>query len=156
MSTTSVFLARCDEADFERTVLSPVDTSGEDAPESLAGESMRLWRIENGTSARGSFEDLESGDLVLFYRGDEYVGTARIEATVEDDEEWASEAFWETNSPLVVTLRDVTEISVPKAVANGIFEYSDGYNPGALTRVADGRVENTPAAIELALERYSA
>ena len=152
----NVFLARCDADGYERTIESTVDPSEyDDGPAALDGDAVRLWGVPEGKRNRNYFEAMESGDLVLFYLDDEYVASARVGTTFEDEEEWASEEFWSTAAPLVYTLEDFTEISVPGPAAHGIFEYAADYTPDALSRVADGRVDNSLDGIELALQRFS-
>ncbi|KDE57257.1 hypothetical protein EL22_13555 [Halostagnicola sp. A56] len=155
--SSNVFLVSSDSEPFARTVLSEVDlTDYPDRPEELAeSESARFWGVEADSSAETYFEKMDEGDLLLFYREGEYVGTGRIGTTFVDDEEWASATVWD-DSPrtLIYTIEDFTATSVPKAAVNTIFEYSDGYNPNGLIRVADNRVDNTLEAIELAVQQY--
>lgn len=154
---SNVFLASVDPGNFETTVRSPIDPSEHpDPPDELSGEeSVRLWGITEG-SGRDSFEKLESGDLVLFYADGEYVGTGRVGVAFEDDEGWVSETFWEdAPSTSIYTVESFTSVSVPKSAVNRIFDYSEGYTPQELLRVADDRVDRSLEAIELAVQRYS-
>lgn len=160
MSATSanVFIASCDPDNFDRTVRSAVDlTEYPDRPDALSdAETVRFWGVPGGSGNETYFEKMESGDLVLFYHDDEYVGTGRIGTTFEDDENWASATFWDdAPADRIYTIEEFAPVSVPKAAVNAIFDYSTGYNPQELMRVAGDRVTNQLDAIELAVQRYS-
>lgn len=155
---SNVFLAKVDPGDFDTTVRAAVDLeSHPDRPAALSDETTaRLWGVESGSSSQDHYERMESGDLVLFYADGEYVGVGRVGTRFEDDEEWAASTFWdEEGYTHLYTVEDFTSISVEKAAVNRIFDYSAGYTPQSLLRVADSRVSKSPEAIELALERYS-
>lgn len=154
----NVFLASVDPGNFETTVRTPVDlTDHSDRPDALSGaESARLWAVTEGASG-DTYEKLASGDLVLFYADGEYVGTGRVGTTFEDDEQWVSETFWEdAPATSLYTVESFEPVTVPKAAVNRIFDYSEGYTPQELLRVADSRVDRSPDAIELAVQQYSA
>lgn len=153
----NVFLVNCDSDAYERTVGSTVELSDyPDRPSELGDDGeVRLWGVPEGTRNRNYFEEMEADDLVLFYVDGEYVGTGRVGTTFEDDAEWASETFWEESAPLVYTVESFEPVDVPSAAAHGIFDYSAGYTPDALSRVADGRVDNSLDAIETAMQRFS-
>lgn len=156
--SSNVFLASCDSDGFDRTVGSPVDVSDyPDRPSALSdADEVRFWAVGDGDGDRNSFEKMESGDLVLFYRGDEFVGTGWIGITFVDEEDWANTTFWDgSRSSLVYTVEGFTPVSVPKSAVNRIFDYAEGYTPPELMRVADDRVTRSPEAIKLALQRYT-
>ncbi len=155
---TNLFLAPVDSPDFEASVRTPVDLDAiEDRPDALNDtDSVRLWGTTPGTRNESNFEKLRSGDLVLFREDDSYVGIGRVGTTFEDDDGWASSRIWDdSDSTLLYTLSSYRDVSVPQSAVNRIFGYSDSYAPQGLMRVADGKVTNEPAAIELALERYT-
>lgn len=153
----NVFLVNCDPDGFEQTVGSTVELSEyPDRPSGLGDDGeVRFWGVPEGTRNRNYFEDMESGDLLLFYVDGEYAGTGRVGTTVEDEEEWASSTFWSESAPLLYTVEAFEPVEVPAAAAHGIFDYSAGYTPDALSRVADGRVDNSLDAIEAAMQRFS-
>lgn len=153
----NVFLASVDPGNFETTVRSPVDpTEHDDSPDALAGGEARVWGVTEGGSG-DNYGKLESGDLVLFYADGEYVGTGRVGTTFEDDEQWVSETFWEdAPATSLYTVESFEPVAVPKAAVNRIFDYSEGYTPQELLRVADDRVDRSLDAIELAVQQYSA
>lgn len=156
--SSSVFLAQCDPESFERTVRSEVDLREHpDHPEALDGlQEIRFWGAPEGSRNENTFEKMNPDDLVLFYQDGTYVGSGWIGRTFEDAEHWASTTFWDdAPSTLIYTIEDFTPVSVPKPAVNRIFGYDGDYTPQALMRVAAGRVDATPAAIERALERYS-
>lgn len=155
-SSATVFVASCDPGNFDRTVRNPVEIDGDDAPDELESLGpIRLWGVSDGTRNRSYFESMQPGDLVLFYGDDSYVGTGWIETTVEDDTGWANESFWDDGpSTMLYTVEGFSEVAVPKAAVNRIFDYDESYTPQGLLRVADRRVSNNPEAIKLAVERF--
>lgn len=155
-SKPDVFLAPCDPENFDRTVGSPVDLSEfPDHPDPLSEmDEVRFWGARAGSGNRNHFEKMASGDLVLFYHDGRYVGVGWVGTTFEDDDEWASSTFWrDAPSHLIYTIEDFTPVSVSRAAVNSVFDYSDGYYPQGLMRVADKRVDNRAEAIKLAVEK---
>lgn len=154
--SSNIFLARSDPEDFDRTILSEVELSDyPDHPEAFSEiDTVRFFGAPE--SKKDTFEKMDADDLVLFHQNGEYVGTGWIGITFEDDQQWASTTFWSnTSSTLIYTVEGFTPISVPKTSVNRIFEYSDGYTPQNLMRVASNRVDNRPKAIKRALEQYT-
>lgn len=155
---SNVFLAPCDPANFERTVLTEVDLGDyPDHPSALSGmETVRFWGVREGSRNETYFEKMESGDIVLFYQDGDYVGTGRVGTTFEDEAGWASTTFWnDAPSWLVYTIEKFEQISVPKSVVNGVLGYQEDYNPQGLIRVAEHRLDKRPASYELALKKYT-
>ena len=154
--SSNIFLARSSPADFDATVSSAISVDEHpDLPEAIAGmETVRLFAAPESQS--DTFEKMTTGDLVLFHQDGQYVGTGRINATSEDDQQWASSTFWsDTESTLIYTIDEFTSVAVPISAVNRIFGYADGYTPPNLMRVASSRVNNRPKAIEHALEQYT-
>jgi len=154
--SSNIFLARSSPSDFDATVRSSVTLDQHpEYPEAIADmETVRLFGAPESQS--DTFENMTAGDLVLFHQDGEYVGTARIKTTFEDDQQWAATTFWsDTQSPFIYTIVDFTPVAVPITAVNRIFGYADGYTPPNLMRVASNRVDNRPKAIEHALEQYT-
>lgn len=154
---TNVFLASAESPDFDDTVASGVDLDEyPDAPAAVVASAGRLWGVTDGSQNRTAFEKMASGDLVLFYRDVEYVATGRVGATVADGDEWASSTLWEEfPATMLYTVEDYAAVDVPRAAVHRIFDYSENYSPGDLMRVADSRLDRSPAAIERALSLYT-
>lgn len=153
---TGVFLVRADADDYERTVASPVDLDAHaDGPAALDDlDEARLWDVGDGDRDRETFEGMVSGDLLLFYRDDRYVGVGRIGQTFDDDG-WFGRTFRDGDDVGgVFTVVDLAPVDVSRAAVHRIFGYSPSYNPGDLARVADDRVENELDAIALAVRQY--
>lgn len=159
MTGSNVFLVPCDPGNYNRTVSSPVDlTDHPDRPAPLDKmETARFWGARDGEGNRAYFEKMEPGDLVLFYQDKRYIGTGFIGTTFEDDSGWVRTTFWR-NAPseLIYTIEEFSSISVPYSKINRIFDYSEGYYPQGLTRVADGRVTRRLKSIKRAVEKVSA
>jgi len=153
----NVFLVPIDPENFDRTVRSAVDlTNYADRPEPLADlDETRLWAVDDDSGNGSTFEKMNAGDLLLFYTDDEYIATARVGKTFEDDDRWASGTFW-TAFPTtrVYTVTDYNPVSAPKRAVNRIFDYSSTYTPGFM-RVADSRVTADLSSIESALNHYT-
>ena len=155
--SSNIFLARTLPADFDATVRSTVDVDDyPDCPEPIAGmETVQFFGAPE--SRDDTFEKMTTGDLVLFHQNGEYVGTGWIGTTFEDEQQWASTTLWDsTSAPLIYTVDDFTPVAVPTSAVHRIFEYSDGYSPPSLMRVATSRVTNSPKAIKHALKQYTA
>ncbi len=157
---TNVFLARCDSPNFDTTVTSGVDLSQyPEPPATLDGfgdSPVRFWGAGAGTRNESNFEKMAVGDLVLFYRDGTYVGTAWVDTKFKDKTGWASDTVWnDGDARLLYTLTDFEPVSIPREKVNRIFDYTDGYTPSELLRVSDSNVTRQPAAIKLALQRYS-
>ena len=153
----NVFLVPIDPENFDRTVRSAVDlTNYPDRPEPLADlDEARLWAVDDDSGNGSTFEKMNAGDLLLFYTDDEYIATARIGETFEDDGRWASGTFWTAfPSTRVYTVTDYNPVSAPKRAVNQIFDYSSTYTPGFM-RVADSRVTTDLSSIESALNHYT-
>jgi len=155
---SNVFLAPCDSPNFDRTVRQVVDlTQFPESPPPLDGEQgVRFWGARVGSRNERNFQNMQNGDLVLFYQDGEYIGTAWVDTTFRDEEGWASSNFWQGGeSYLIYTLTEVEEISVPRQKVNTIFDYSRDYYPQGLMRVSPDNVSKRPASIKLALKRVS-
>ncbi|WP_224333522.1 hypothetical protein [Haloprofundus halobius] len=155
--STNVFLVPCDPGNFDRTVRSKVDLNDyPDCPDSFADSGeVHFWGARDGSNNRAYFEKMSKGDLVLFYQNGTYVGVGWIGTTFEDQKNWASTTFWR-NAPsnLIYTITEFTTTSVPRAVVNEVFDYNATYYPQGLTRVAEGRVANSPERIKSRIEGY--
>ena len=154
--SSNIFLALSSPADFDATVSSAVAVDEyPDIPEAIAEmQTVRLFAAPESQS--DTFEKMTTGDLVLFHQDGQYVGTGWIKTIFEDDQQWASSTFWkDTESSLIYTIEDFTSVAVPTTAVNRIFEYTDGYTPPNLMRVASNRVDNSLKAIEHALEQYT-
>jgi hypothetical protein len=119
-------------------------------------ETARFWGARDGEGNRSYFEKMEEGDLVLFYQEKQYIGVGYVGTTFEDESGWVRTTFWR-NAPsrLIYTIEEFSSVAVPRRKINAIFDYSEGYYPQGLTRVADHRVTKRLASIKLATERVS-
>jgi hypothetical protein len=155
--SSNIFLARSSPVDFDATVRSAVRREDyADMPEAIAGlEPVRFFGAPE--SRTDTFEKMTTGDLIAFHQDGDYVGTAWIETTFEDDQGWANATMWDnTSSSLIYTVKDFTPVAVPESAVYRIFEYADGYTPPNLMRVASDRVTTRPKAIKHALDQYTA
>ena len=156
--SSNVFLAPCDPGNFDRTVLSAIDLSDyPDHPSVLANRGhVRFWGVRKGTQNENYFEKMTTGDLVLFYQKGKYIGVGRVGVTFEDEDHWVSTTFWR-NAPsyLIYTIENFDRIAVPRENLNEIFDYTDGFYPQGLIRVADNRISKNTRVVELALKKFS-
>lgn len=156
----NVFLIRSVSPDFEETVETPVDLSGEEAdhvPDELVGrEAVRLWGVPAPDNGNNYFDAMGDGGLALFHQEDRFIGVGEIGTTVMDTEEVVSEMFWEElETPAILTVEDYVSVDVPRAAVHRIFDYSESYSPGDVMRVADDRVDRSLPVIRRAIEKYS-
>lgn len=154
---TNVFLVPVDPERFERTVATPIELDGDDdRPAALSGlETVRLWGAGEGERSQQMFEQLTSGDLLLFHHGGRYVGVGRVGEAFVDEAGWASRTIWD-DAPMthLFTVTDFSPLDVGVGAVNRLFDYGPEYAPGSLMRVADDRVTSRLDAIELAVIRY--
>lgn len=156
-SPGDIFLARCDTDGADTTLESSVSISDlDELPDKLSSEEQyRIWGVSDDGNNRSNFEKLSAGDLILFYRDGEYIGTGYIGTAFEDPDGALSSAFWDEEPiTLVYTVEDFESVSVPKAAVNRIFDYDESYTPRELFRVASSRVSHDPAAIKLAISQF--
>ena len=156
-TTSNVFLVTADSGNFDRTVRTAIEPSKHaDHPDVLADhDNVRLWGARSGKRNEQYWEVMQSGDLLLFYIDETYVGLGRVGMTFRDESDWVSSTFWnDAPSSLIYTVEDFQEVSVPKRAVNRIFDYSESYNPQGLMRVADERVTRSLRTIERAMVLY--
>lgn len=156
-TASNVFLVTVDPENFDRTVRSQVGLNEyADRPDAITDvDTVRLWGARDGSQNEQYWAAMSPGDLLLFYHDGTFVGLGHVGVTFEDDDEWVSATFWQdAPSSLIYTVEGFRSVSVPKHAVNRIFDYSDGYNPQELMRVADDRVTKSPRAIERAIVLY--
>lgn len=151
-----VFLVPIDQANFERTVATPIDLADHpDRPDSLTQDgTVRLWWAEDGARSIETYERMEPGDLLLFYEDGTYVGVGRVGQTFRDESGWAGETFWQdAHADRLFTVTDFASLALPRAAVHRLFDYGPDYSPGFI-RVSPDRVTASLSAIEIAVKRY--
>jgi hypothetical protein len=126
---------------FEDTVKSPLSIP-DDAPDELSPKSsVRIWgtTVGEGSKKRTTFESMDSGDLVLFLHGGEFIGSGRVGETFEN----ADLGAWIWDSPqsrFVYTVNDYQEISIPRSEVWDVLGYSPNYPLYGFSRASDDAI----------------
>lgn len=128
---------------FEDTVEQPLNLSNANGlPERLSGlEQARVWGTTYETKKERYLDDMEAGDLVLFYRNKTFFAAGRVQHVFKSAAfgEWA----WDNEeSELVYTLTDYEEISLPSQTITSLLGYSDNYRVQGFFRPREERLQN--------------
>lgn len=153
MAAENVYVVAADGEDFEATVGSTVDLDEyDDVPGALSGlGDARLWGVDDADV----FEEMDEGDLVLFYADGRYVGVGTVGTALEDADGWAAGALWDDlAAEYVFTVEAFDAVDLSRAAVHAIFDYSANYYPSTPMAVPDGRVEHSLPAIREAVSRY--
>jgi hypothetical protein len=121
---------------FNETVDSRVQVP-ENGPEDLQREDeIRLWGTGSGPQKRSFFEDMSSGDVVLFYNDGEFIASGRIGTPFESDT--VGEAVWEEpESTLLFTVTDYKRITLDRDRVGRLLGYSEGWYPRGFVEVSE-------------------
>ncbi|MCD2200799.1 hypothetical protein LPA44_12960 [Halobacterium sp. KA-4] len=121
---------------FNKTVDNRVPVP-EDAPDDLQREDkIRLWGTGDGPQKRSFFEDMSSGDVVLFYNNGEFIASGRIGTPFESDA--VGEAAWgEPESSFLFTITDYKRITLDRRRIGRLLGYSEGWYPRGFVEVSN-------------------
>lgn len=124
-------------ADFDRTVDSPHDLSGDHPIDELNDlDEARIWGTTSGERKRTFFEEMESGDPLLFYNEGEFFATGRVGRAFESPQ--AGKWLWNnSDSRFVYTVKDFHRISIPRIELNMILGYSEDYSPQGFQQISE-------------------
>jgi hypothetical protein len=127
---------------FEQTVETPISLCEYDLPEDLKSvNETRIWGTTTGGNKGSYFEQMESGDIVLFYQEGEYFAAGRVGETYQGQE--VGREIWNNpNSEYVYTVRDYTEISVSSRDVAEMLGYKSSFIPNGFMRVSESAVSN--------------
>jgi putative restriction endonuclease len=148
-----VFMVPATPGRYDRTVASSVTPSTHtNPPDPLPEEGVRLWGARAGGDRDALLESMESGDLLLFFQGDQYVGIGTVGMTFEDEDGWVSRTYWNgVPATFIYTVDDFDKVAVPREVVHDLFEYDADHEPHGLTRVDTDRVSMSLAAVRTAV-----
>jgi hypothetical protein len=121
---------------FNDTVDEPIPVP-ESAPEDLQrNDTIRLWGTTATPQKRSYFEDMSSGDIVLFYKDGDFFASGRVGTPFES--EHVGEAAWgEPESSLLFTVTDYQHISLDRDELGRYLGYSEGWYPRGFVEVSD-------------------
>lgn len=130
------------KADFERTVETPFDLTGDTTIDELDGfEEARIWGTTWGRQKETFFDDMESGDPILFYHGGEYFATGRVGQTFKSQE--TGKWLWDSpESEYIYTVENFEEISLPREELNDKIGYSENHVPQRFLKVSESAVNS--------------
>ena len=128
-------------ADFDGTVRSPTAIP-EDAPEDLQRkDEARIWGTTVGRQKRGFFEEMETGDPLLFYNDGEFFASGRVGTPFESES--AGEALWgNSESRFIFTVTDYEEISVDRERVARLLDYEEAWVPYRFMSVSSDAVNS--------------
>lgn len=127
--------------EFERTVVNPINLAECIAQSEVLGrvqnpENARVWGTKESRLNRNFYNQMTEADMVLFYNSEEYIYYAKVEARFESQE--VSRRYWgDIPAKLLYSVRNLTEISLPKETLNDTFGYKQGYLPQSIRVVAN-------------------
>jgi putative restriction endonuclease len=153
MAADNVYVVAGDGGDFGATVASSVALDEyDDVPGTLSGhDEARVWGVDD----EDLFEEMDEGDLVLFYGDGRYVGVGTVGTTFHDADGWAADALWEDlDAAFLFTLAEFDPVDLSRAAVHAIFDYSANYYPSTPMGVPGDRVDNSLPAIHEAVRRY--
>jgi len=126
---------------FNDTVASPVSVPVE-APEDLQKQTeARIWGTTDGNQKRTFFEEMETGDPLLFYNDGEFFAAGRVGAAFENPS--IGDALWDNpDSQFIYTVTDYQEISVDRERIAQLLGYEDNWVPYRFLRVSQDAVSS--------------
>jgi len=126
---------------FNDTVTSPVSVPVE-APEDLQKQTeARIWGTTDGNQKRTFFEEMETGDPLLFYNDGDFFAAGRVGAAFENPS--VGDALWDNpDSRFIYTVTDYQEISVDRGRIAQLLGYEDNWVPYRFLRVSQDAVSS--------------
>lgn len=137
----NIFLSPVVYPEFERTVVNPINLAeciaqSEVLEKVQNPKNTRVWGIKESRLNRNFYNQMTEDDVVLFYNSEEYIYYARVKACFESQE--VSRRYWgDIPAKLLYSVRDLTEIGLPKETLNDTFGYKQGYLPQSVRVVAN-------------------
>jgi hypothetical protein len=125
--------------DFDLTVRSPVSVP-ESAPDHLKRQNdVRFWGTTEGRQKRAFFEEMETGDPLLFYHEGEFFAAGRVGEAFESPD--VGESLWgNRESRFIFTITDYQQISVPREEVAVLLGYEENWVPYRFLRVSQEAV----------------
>ncbi|WP_154018455.1 hypothetical protein [Halolamina rubra] len=132
---------------FQNTVQSKVPVP-DVAPDDLQREEeVRIWGTTEGRRKRRFFEEMESGDRLLFYNEGKFFAAGRVGTAFEDED--VGKTLWNNSeSRFIYTVSDYQEISVPREEVALLLGYKENWYPQRFLRVS-------PDAVNSLLQQYN-
>lgn len=127
---------------FERTVEQSVDIDPKDAPEQLQDiGNARIWGTTDEGRKRAYFEQMESGDPLLFYNSGRYFAVGRVGTTFEDEQigEW----LWgKPESSFIFTVTNFHQTDLDVEEINEILGYKENNIPMGFNRPSEKAISS--------------
>jgi len=126
---------------FTETVAEPVSVP-ENAPEDLQKQSeVRIWGTDDGDQKRTYFNEMETGDPLLFYHDGSFFAAGRVGVAFNSQD--VAETLWDNaESQFIYTVTDYQEISVDRAQIATLLGYEENWVPYRFLRVSDDAVSS--------------
>ena len=128
---------------FQRTVAEPLQISGEDVPADLTDfEELRIWGSTETERKRTHFDQMNSGDILLFQSDGVFFAGGRVGRKFVGSEfgEW----IWDNReSSLVFTIDDYTEFELSREEVWELLGYKSSHRQQkSLVKVSEGATSN--------------
>lgn len=132
---------------FDRTVRERVPVP-EEAPEDLhRSDEERIWGTTIGRQKRRFFEEMESGDPLLFSNKEKFYAAGRVGTAFESPD--VGEELWgDRERSFIFTVTDFQDIAVDHERVARLLEYEEGWGPNRFVRVS-------PDAVSSLLKEYN-
>ncbi|MDL0130442.1 hypothetical protein PNP59_05740 [Halobacterium salinarum] len=126
---------------FDATVRSETAIPEDAPPDLRRTDSARIWGTTTGRQKRGFFEEMESGDPLLFYNDGEFFASGRVGTAFESES--VGESLWNnSDSRFIYTVDDFEEISVDRERIARLLDYEDAWVPYRFMRVSQDAVKS--------------
>ncbi|WP_323677557.1 hypothetical protein [Halorubellus sp. PRR65] len=126
---------------FQDTVESPLPPPEEAPPEVALQDEVRVWGTTDGEQKRKFFEEMQSGDPLLFYNDGEFFAAARVGTTFESPT--VGDKLWDNaDSSLIYTVTNYHQISVARERIARDLDYEEGWVPHGFMRVSEDAINS--------------
>ena len=126
---------------FGDTVASPVSVPAEAPEDFQKQEETRIWGTTSGSQSRTFFEEMEPGDIVLFYKDGVFFAAGRVGRAFENPA--VGDALWDNpDSRFIYTVTDYQEIEVDRKRIADLLGYEDNWVPYGFLRVSQDAVSS--------------
>ena len=126
---------------YNKTVEQPASLSDSPIEELQGLEEARVWGTTRGKRKRTLFDDMRSGDAIMFYKNREFFATGRVGKNFESSD--AGKWLWNApESIFIYTVEDYQNSSIPLSQVNELLGYSENNLINGFTRPSENAITN--------------